>query len=202
MPRICEIFEADNYLIVIEEYIEGDSLADVIAKGPLEPSLAHFIASELCKIMMRLHSLPKPIIHRDIKAGNVIVSGDGEVYLLDMNVAKWYKEGETEDTRFLGTKSYAAPEQAGFGFFASSEKSDVYALGMLLNVMLTGEFPKKKRACGALWEVIKGCICLEMEERFSDEELLLALKNCAGNGKYAEKTNERTRRDARQHEAG
>jgi serine/threonine protein kinase len=76
----------------------------------------------------------------------------------------------------MGTQFYAAPEQAGFGMRSSTGKTDVYAVGMLLNVMITGCFPKEKRATGDVWNVIERCICMEAEQRYTAAELLHALE--------------------------
>lgn len=177
MPRIMDVYEGENSLVVIEEYIEGATLAEIIDQGSLDQSRAIEIAMELCRTLAKLHSVDPPIIHRDIKPSNVIISGDGTVYLLDINVAKWFNSKEAEDTRLLGTLYYAAPEQLGYGFTASSEKTDIYAFGILLNVMITGKLPKEKKASGAVWEIVKRCICLNAEERYCDEELMAALEN-------------------------
>ena len=118
-----------------------------------------------------------PIIHRDIKPSNVMINESGEVFLLDVNVAKWVSTEAKEDTRLLGTLYYAAPEQFGYGFSASTEKTDIYAIGVLLNVMITGKLPKEEQAPAALWKVIEKCICLEADERYSDDELLAVLND-------------------------
>ena len=104
-----------------------------------------------------------------------MICADGSVYLLDVNAAKWYKSEEVEDTKLLGTLYYAAPEQLGYGFAASSVKTDIYAVGILLNVMLTGKFPKEEKASGSIWNIIEKCICYETEKRFTDTELIEAL---------------------------
>ena len=175
MPKIYNIFESNNYLIVIEEYIEGRTLSEVIGEGPVEVWEAIRIIKEVCHIVKQLHELDTPIIHRDVKPSNVIERSDGKIFLLDMNVAKWYKADEVEDTQLLGTQYYAAPEQLGYGFLASGEKSDIYAIGMLLNVLVTGKFPKEKRAPERIWNIVEKCICLEPEGRYTDEELIAAL---------------------------
>lgn len=172
MPKLKGVYEASHHLIVIEEYIEGPTLLEFVERGVLNEQNSLKIAYEICSILMQLHSLEKPIIHRDVKPSNVIISSDGILYLLDMNVAKWYKPEEKEDTKLLGTLYYAAPEQFGYGFSASSEKSDIYALGILLNVMLTGKLPKEKKADGAIWSVIEKCISLEPNLRYTATELL------------------------------
>lgn len=101
---------------------------------------------------------------------------DGSVYLLDINAAKWFDPEQKEDTRLMGTPRFAAPEQFGYGFYASSEKTDIYALGILLNVMITGKFPKEEKAPGSIWEIIENCIALEPTSRYSDEELIRVLR--------------------------
>lgn len=178
MPGICRIYESNNCLIVIEEYIEGKTLSEMQDRGSvmcLDTQKAIHIAKCICEILKSLHGLSTPIVHRDIKPSNVMITPDGEVFLLDMNVAKWYDPEKNDDTRYMGTQYYAAPEQVGYGLSASSAKSDIYALGMLLNVMLTGKFPKEEKASGRAWEIIERCINLNAEDRYSAEELSDAL---------------------------
>lgn len=175
MPQIVGVYESDNSLIVIEEYIAGKTLLDIISDGPIETTKAVYIARRISYIAKELHCLEKPIIHRDIKPSNIIIDSRGEAFLLDINVAKWFKENEIEDTRLLGTQYYAAPEQLGYGFKASSEKSDIYAIGMILNVMVTGKLPKEEKAPKPLWSVVEKCINLNPEDRYTDEELISAL---------------------------
>ena len=176
MPRIIDLFEGENCLIVIEEYIEGTTVEELLVDGPLKESEAIHIIKSICAILDELHSLPTPIIHRDIKPSNIIVTPGNEVYLLDMNVAKWYDPDKTDDTHHMGTQYYAAPEQVGYGLTASSAKSDIYAMGILLNVMLTDAYPKEKRPDGRLWEIIERCIRLEPKDRYTARELAAELE--------------------------
>ena len=180
MPRIIRLYESANSLIVIEEYIEGQTVAKLIEKGILLKGRAVYIVKSICRIIDILHNLSKPIIHRDIKPSKIIVTPDDEVYLLDMNVAKWYDPDKTDDTKHMGTENFAAPEQVGYGLSASSTKSDIYAVGMLLNVMLTGTFPKEKKAEGDLWPVIERCISLNAEDRYTAKELIGELDSITG----------------------
>ena len=173
MPRIKKIYESSNCLIVIENYIEGNTLAQLLAsQGSLEPKKALAIAAAVCHILSALHGLPDPIIHRDVKPSNIIIKPDGEVFLLDVNAAKWFDPDKADDTRYMGTQVYAAPEQLGYGFKASSAKSDVYAVGVLLNVMLTGHFPKEIQAPAPFWPLIEKCISMDPEKRYTVEKLL------------------------------
>ena len=117
-----------------------------------------------------------------------MVTPENETYLLDMNVAKWYDPDKTDDTRYMGTRFYAAPEKVGYGLSASSAKSDVYAIGVLLNVMVTRKFPKEERAGGRLWDIVERCISLNADDRYSASELLEALEELRGEI-HAEETN-------------
>lgn len=175
MPKIVEVYEGSNCLIIIEEYIAGRTVAEILEEGTLPLQESVRIAKSICHILHELHTLPTPIIHRDIKPSNIMITSGGEVYLLDMNVAKWYDPEKTDDTNYMGTPHFAAPEQVGYGFTASSAKSDIYAVGMLLNVMLTGKFPKEEKAEGDIWSIIERCISLNADDRYTADELLDAL---------------------------
>ena len=180
IPHVYYLAEGSNCLIVIEEHIEGRTVADMLTSGELKPEQALDIACRICAILKEIHNLPSPLVHRDIKPANVIVTDGGEVYLLDMNVARWEVPGKSGDTNFFGTWNYAAPEQLWYGLKASSAKSDIYALGVLLNVMLTGAIPKERHADEPVWPVIEKCISLEADARYSAEELLHALEEISG----------------------
>ena len=184
MPRIVALYESDNCLIVIEEYIGGRTLADLLEEDTVEEKKAVRMVRDVALILKDLHGLEKPIIHRDIKPSNIILSTGGEIILLDMNAAKWYDPDKTDDTRYMGTQYFAAPEQAGYGFAASSEKTDIYAIGILINVLITGKIPKHEKAGGRIWGIIEHCICLESKDRYSTDELISALD------RYMEEENE------------
>ena len=166
-PRIYEAIQDDNQLIVIEDYINGSTLENIVKQnGPLEKRKAIFILKDLCTIVNSLHKAKPPIIHRDIKPSNIIISEDGVVKLLDMNAAKRYNQFASEDTNFIGTVGYAAPEQYGFG--SSSVQTDVYALGVVLNFMITGKLPKEHLAYGELGSIIKKCTEIDPQNRYAD----------------------------------
>lgn len=175
MPRIQYLAEGSNCLVVLEEYIEGTTVEELVREGSISKSEALGIVRSIAGVLVTLHNLPSPILHRDIKPSNVIVTDSGEVFLLDMNAAKWYAPDKLDKTDFFGTLYYAAPEQLGYGLTHASAKSDVYAVGVLLNVMLTGDIPKHKRAEGEAWSVIERCISLDPEGRYNADELLAAL---------------------------
>ena len=172
MPKIYDIFESDNCLIVIEEYIEGSSVSDILERGNIKEIRAVQIAMDICGILESLNNLPVPVIHRDIKPSNVMIDEKGDIYLLDINAAKWYNPDKTDDTKYMGTPGFAAPEQAGFGIISSSPKTDIYSLGVMLNVMITGKFPKENMPQQDIGEIISRCISMDINDRYTAKELI------------------------------
>ena len=114
-PRIYEVIEDSNQLIVLEEYISGTTLQQILDEQKvLKEEQVENIIRQLCSILLELHKAHPPIIHRDIKPSNIIISPDGVVKLIDMNAAKWNRNHSGRDTALIGTVGYAAPEQYGF----------------------------------------------------------------------------------------
>lgn len=153
LPRIYEIDGSDEQTVLIEEYIEGTPF------GSVELSEKQVISGirELCGVLEFLHG--KGIIHRDIKPSNLILAKDGHIRLIDFDAARILKEDVEQDTRLLGTRGYAPPEQ--YGFAQTDERSDLYALGMTMKLLL-GERASKKR----YRKVIQKCTDLDPNKRY------------------------------------
>lgn len=130
IPKLYNVYEENGQLTLIEEFISGISLQEMMDDRTLTLDLIIQFVSELCSILEKLHILTPPIIHRDIKPSNIIITPCGHVVLIDFNAAKFLTDTACHDTILLGTKGYAAPEQYGFGF--STPQTDIYALGILL----------------------------------------------------------------------
>ena len=141
IPVIRELAEADGVLWVIEDYISGSSLAELLEQENFGEDEACAIIADLCDILEPLHAHKPPIIHRDIKSSNVIIDGAGRTFLIDFDASKLVVPGRKRDTQLIGTEEYAAPEQ--YGFAQSDERTDVYALGILLHELLTGRLPSE-----------------------------------------------------------
>ncbi len=140
IPQIYEIFEENAKLIIIEEYISGETFEEYLNNhGTLSDSMTADYIIQLCDILSQLHHLSPAIIHRDIKPSNVMITPFGDIVLLDLNTAKYVDSSKNTDTMLLGTKGYAAPEQYGFG--SSNIQTDIYGIGVLINILLTGELP-------------------------------------------------------------
>lgn len=165
IPEIYHVIESRDELIIIEEYINGRTLQDLLDEnGPFDIEAAIRITQKLCTVLHKLHNLDTPIIHRDIKPSNIICSAHGEITLIDFNVSRKYDTSKSRDTVFMGTADYAAPEQYGFG--QSDARTDIYALGQLLNVMLTGKLPKEHPYDGNISKIISKCIHLDPNKRY------------------------------------
>lgn len=167
IPKVILLVEDNGKLIVIEEYIHGDSLEKLLSKnGLMTEEQVIKIMQDLCGILECFHTCIPPIIHRDIKPSNIIISKDGVVKLIDFNAAKEYRNDKYEDTRLIGTQEFAAPEQYGFG--QSTPQTDIYAMGITMNYLLTGKYPKEELWNGSLKKVIEKCIAINPKERYSD----------------------------------
>jgi serine/threonine protein kinase len=161
-PRIVDYMEENNRLTIIEEFVSGCSLIEKINTVQLsEVDILNYM-EDLCTILEELHSFQPAIIHRDIKPSNIIITPYNRAVLLDFNAAKNYSSSKSEDTVFLGTQGYAAPEQYGFG--ASSPQTDIYALGILLKEMLVS-LPQSTNRFDS---IIKRCTQINPSERFAN----------------------------------
>lgn len=172
LPVVYSVEQNEGRCKVIEEYIDGITVADVLGSGLYTPQGASEVVKAICAALDLLHSLD--IIHRDIKPENVMVDSSGTVKLIDFDAARVFKSYQPKDTSFIGTAGFAAPEQ--YGINQTDPRSDIFALGILLNVMLTGEHPSKQLYSGRLTKVIEKCINLDPNKRFaSAKELSLSL---------------------------
>ena len=179
-PTIILVEEDDKVLTVIEEFIPGDTLEDRLEQhGTLPEDQVLDVAIQLCTILSAFHSCHPAIVNRDIKPSNIKISPDGVVKLLDLNAAKWSNNQSDKDTMLLGTQGYAAPEQYGFG--PSSVLTDIYSVGVLMNVLLIGELPNKQIAGGRLSKVIRMCVELSPSSRYQNiSELQAVLYQLSG----------------------
>lgn len=124
LPQIYEVCSDDDWLMVLEEYIDGKNLAAVTDSGTLKTKQACKYAYDICNALTELHALG--IIHRDIKPANVIINGNNEAVLIDLNIARSVSESDDKDTASLGTVGYAAPEQ--YGISQSGKSTDFMPL--------------------------------------------------------------------------
>lgn len=192
LPRIVDCRRVGDDLDVVMEYIEGETLEALVGRLGATPDYARGLFPALCDAVAELHAgfgevgkAPAPIIHRDLKPSNIIVSGVryaadagmtfSSLVIIDLGIARAWREGADADTVKFGTRPYAPPEQYGFG--QTSVRSDVYALGALLFFCLTGVDPKpgldmleQCEICGVpapLADVICMAMALDPAKRFA-----------------------------------
>lgn len=161
LPQIMETAERDGMVAVLEEYIQGDSLAYLLEGALFSHAEARKITMQLCNALWVLHKLGA--VHRDIKPENVMIRGS-EAILIDFDASRIFKSDTNQDTQILGTTGYAAPEQ--YGIAQTDERADIYSLGVLLNVMLTGKHPSKELASGRLGRIVQKCTMVNPEKRY------------------------------------
>lgn len=140
LPQIADFFppDADGYSYLVMEYIEGITLQQYMAEHPGAVPGGSMIsyARKLLEVLEYLHSHQPPIIYRDLKPSNIMLTGEHELKVIDFGIARRLRSGNGEDTEKLGTAGFAAPEQYGGG--QSSPQSDLYSLGALLLYMASG----------------------------------------------------------------
>ena len=142
-PHICTIHEADesdDQTFIAMEFIEGQTLKDMIETGPLEVDEAVAIASQVAEGLKEAHE--SGIIHRDIKPANIMLTKKGQAKIMDFGLAKLEWAADlTKTATILGTVAYMSPEQA------RGEKvdlrTDIWSLGCVFYEMLTGQRPFK-----------------------------------------------------------
>ncbi|AJC12700.1 hypothetical protein JI75_08600 [Berryella intestinalis] len=139
VPHVYECYETDEHLIVVMEYLSGETLDRAVSRLGAGSDLACRLLPPICDAVASIHErFDPPLIHRDLKPSNVIVQ-DARAVLIDLGIARDFKEGAETDTLLFGTRSFSPPEQ--FGYKQTTVRSDVYALGMLLYFCLTGTIP-------------------------------------------------------------
>lgn len=122
-------------------YIEGQSLAQKVAEGPMPPREAAELVRKICEAMAYAHELG--VIHRDLKPANILLDQNGQPKVTDFGLAKQMNvdSGLTGTGQILGTPSYMAPERASGKIDEVGPLADVYALGAILYCLLTGRPP-------------------------------------------------------------
>ena len=186
LPRVVECYSTGADRVVVMEYVQGETLQDVVYRCDPSVALAVDLFPKICKAVDELHtSFDPPLIHRDLKPSNVMVSRDS-LTIIDFGIARAYRNGADSDTKHFGTRAYAPPEQFGFG--QTDVRSDVYALGMLLYFCLTEKTPDAKARAAAFASpavpeafraIIQKAVELDPADRFQTVAELLAAFNDA-----------------------
>ncbi|MGH2496031.1 MAG: DUF1668 domain-containing protein [Ktedonobacteraceae bacterium] len=141
IPTLYDYFFEDGYWYLVMEYLPGPTLASYIRQyAPLPPLEALNYAMQLCDVLDYLQQQALPVVFRDLKPSNVILSPEGRLMLVDFGIARYFKEGQINDTTDFGSPGYASPEQFE-GNGQTDGRSDLYSLGVMLHEMISGQRP-------------------------------------------------------------
>ncbi|NNJ10377.1 protein kinase [Chloroflexales bacterium ZM16-3] len=192
LPVVADLFEHDGRPTMVMEYVPGKTLEDRVheANAPLMEQQVLGYGIQLCRVLHYLHSCDPPIIYRDLKPSNTMLTPTGVLKLIDFGVARTHKKGKSKDTIAMGSAGYAPPEQYGKG--QTDARSDVYALGATLLHLLTnlppvplqtpqpGSISKLNPSVDARTEaVLIKAMSLQREQRFTScAEMEQALHRC------------------------
>jgi non-specific serine/threonine protein kinase len=152
-PNVIPVYEAgeeNEVLYIAMRWVEGTDLREAMAGGPLEPSRAAHIVSQVASALDAAHQ--RDLIHRDVKPANILITGQDHVYLTDFGLTKHASSisGLTRTGQWMGTVDYTAPEQIE-GVSVTSQ-TDVYSLGCVLFEALTGRTPyQRENDLATLW---------------------------------------------------
>lgn len=174
--NILDAVSLNGKCVVLEQFISGQTLEEKLQSHTLSEPEAAEIICQICDGLAFIHK--HQIVHRDLTPSNVMITDDGIIKIIDFDISRFQKTTSRKDTFILGTEGYAAPEQ--FGFKQSGPQTDIYALGILLNVMLTNAFPNETLWNGKFKNIILKCIEIDDTKRYPD---VTRLKNAIQNKK-------------------
>lgn len=164
LPEIYDVCISEEKIVVLEEYIEGNSLSEILENYGVSKAQAIKYAVDICCALSVLHSFN--IVHRDVKPENVIINKDGKAVLIDLGISRFVTGVKKRDTNKLGTVNYAAPEQ--FGAMESTFATDVYAVGTLINFLILGVYPSVKIPKGILGIIVRKCTSTQIYRRYQN----------------------------------
>lgn len=170
IPAPIDYYQDNGMEYLLRAWLPGMTLAQYREReGGCPPELCVQLGQKLCALLETIHSQQPPVICRDIKPENILLLPSGEAALIDFSIARQYKAGQDTDTRHMGTRATAAPEQ--YGYAQTDCRTDLYALGMTLIWMLTGSY--NAEALGEISDLplrraLEKAVSFAPEDRFQD----------------------------------
>ena len=146
IATVHDVLEDRGEVVIVFEYVEGETLHSRIARDRIAAPEAVEIATQIAKALAAAHA--HGIVHRDLKPANIIIAAGGHVKVLDFGIARMLAVGTTQTSAtphqtssagFVGTAGYAAPEQLVSADV--DERADLYALGVVMYEMISGQRP-------------------------------------------------------------
>jgi serine/threonine protein kinase len=142
LPRVTDYFVQDGRCYLVMQFVEGETLESLLKRANGEPLPLRDVLDwgvQLADTLAYLHGQDPPIVFRDVKPANIMVTPDGTIRLIDFGIARRYQEGASKDTLMYGSPGYSPPEQ--YGRTQTDPRSDIYALGATLHHLITGRDP-------------------------------------------------------------
>jgi len=139
LPKVTDFFTENGKHYIVMEFVEGETLESHLQRQRFSESQVRMLAAQLFDVLGYLHRQQPPVIFRDLKPANIMLTPQGQLKLIDFGIARFFKTGKPGDTVAMGTPGYAAPEQHGIG--QTDARSDIYSLGVVLHQALTGYDP-------------------------------------------------------------
>jgi len=189
--KLYDFFEEEGYYYLVLEHIAGKTLKELIPPFPdvfLSEKTVIEWAIQILEVFDYLHNLNPPIIYRDLKPDNVMLTKDGKIKLIDFGIARVYKKGKATDTEYFGSVITASPEH--YGGAQTDVRSDIYTIGATIHYLLTSgraeleepfKFPKIRsinpNVSPQLEEILEKALSLDPDERYQTaKEFKLALE--------------------------
>lgn len=173
-PKPVSYTEIEGKGCLVREYIKGETIKEIVDKQPFSKAQTYEAISKIGKILDILHNLEPPVILRDIKPENIMISND-EYILIDFDAAREFNENASADTEFIGTRATAAPEQ--FGYSQTDNRTDIYSVGMLMTYMLTGGYNSSEVNDNKYRKIIKKCTQFSPNNRYRNMKAVCGAMN-------------------------
>lgn len=137
LPAFTDFFTEGTRHFLVMEFVDGNTLEGLLEAnhGPFTERRVLGWARQLCDVLEYLHGQQPPIIFRDLKPGNIMLTRGGRIKLIDFGIARLFRSSGAQDTQLLGTPGFAPPEQ--YGSAQTDERSDIYSLAMTLFQLMT-----------------------------------------------------------------
>lgn len=161
LPQIVDYVQEENGAYLVMEYIQGQSLEQIRKKGPCARQQVIRWGIRLCQVLEYLHTRYPPVVHLDVKPSNILLTGQGDLYLIDLGSCGLAGGKNRRRKTAKGTPGYAPPEQADGEV---DVRCDIYSLGKTMEVLVGG----RARAGEELWKVIRKCVQPDREQRYPD----------------------------------
>lgn len=143
LPKVYDFFPDSGKHYLVMDFVDGSDLRWILDSEDDQLDLQCVVnyVAQLCDVLEYLHDQSPPVIFRDLKPSNVILSSSGVIKLIDFGIARLFEKRKAKDTQVMGTPGYAAPEQ--YGQAQTDPRSDIYSLGVVFHELLTRHDPSE-----------------------------------------------------------